>query len=270
VRFAALILAAALAACGGGGGAGPSSSGAIVPAPTVKRTTQAYACYFAGQSVTVNAYADHTNCIEPGAWNPLDQLAALAVNNGRKVVLMLPVGTCLLPLERVESETTAYLQRIDTAGALKNILAVRPGDEWTISDEAAKACITAIHAAMAKFPATIGKPLTIYYPCSSDARPGIDFIDWPGCDVYDWTWPRIFAVYKGYERPGESDRGVAMIAGGSNPWRQDPAPMVDFALYDNNVKLVQGFCWDACDIYPEGIGINGMAPAFRAAFGRLL
>lgn len=268
MRFLALLLLAV--SCGGGGGSAGVSSPPSIPQA---RTVKAHACYFGMSAGDVTTTADHADCVDAGGWSVIDQLATLTQTKGtgRPVVLMF-VDACApgLPLEQVEGEVTAWLERIASVGLLdQNIAGVRPCDEPKGSDADVKARITAVHAAMAKFPQTLGKPIAIYYPCSDASFPGLEFVDLPGCDAYDWSFDRVVAVYASRLENLGSDIHPVFIVGCSDPWRGDPTPYVTKVLTDGRYWGVQGFGWGVLGSFPNGCSTNGLAPLYRAQFGRL-
>lgn len=215
-----------LAACGGGGGT-PAASTAL-PA---KLRTDAQFCYFAMNGLAANEASDHASCVwAADFYGPIEQLAALsyAKASGAKIILSLPACRPGLPLAQIEPEMRFYLQRIADAGLLQNIFAITPCDEpddQGISDADMKAIITAVHAAMASFDATRAKPITMFYTCGGKTRPGIEYVELPGCDRYDHGCAVFAEAYGEFEALAakEPDIHPWAIAGGADPWHEQPA-----------------------------------------------
>lgn len=271
-RAACLLLSALLLACGGGGGGGSSPAPAAPPGPL--RTGIPF-CYYGMNAMAAAETTDHASCVAAAEfYGPLEQLAALAQANGRPVIIYLPA--CDVPLEQVEPETTFWLQRIANAGYLRNVLAVRPCDEPDnrgMSDAEVKARITAVHAAMAKFDATRAKPITMFYVCNSGRRPGIAFVDWPGCDDYGAGCSVIDRYYPELEGMANTDPDVrlVLIGGVANPWRQDLQCMVDKVRRDGRYAMLQAFIYQTVSDGPGYVGArdNGTLQAIKAAVGQL-
>lgn len=266
--WAALILwCVFLWACGGG-----ASSPAKPEGPVPGRTTPAMFCYYGMNFTAALETVDHANCVEAADfYGPLEQLATFTQAAGRPVVLYVPA--CYgLPVDRVQSEVAFWLQRLAGAGLLRNVVAVRPCDEPDLkgmSDDEVKARITAVHAAMAMYDETRAKPIAIFYACSSGARPGIDFVDWPGCDSYGDGCKVLDEYYPALEQlvNREPDRRLVAIAGGSDPWRQDPGCFVQKVRQDGRYVALLGFAYQTVTDGQTYVGIreNGMAPAYRLA-----
>jgi hypothetical protein len=271
----ALVLA--LGACGGGGGGGYPDT---PPTPAPPRTTKALACYFGERASDVLATLDHTNCVEAASfYGPLEQLATLTQTKGTGIAVILVLPGCDVPVAQVEPELTFWLQRIATAQLLEgqNFVAVRVCDEPDGSttprtDAEMKQIITSAHAAMAKFPALIAKPITtMYYECGSGSRPGLEFVDWPACDAYGWTWDQLMGAYREFEGlvNKEPDRKLVLIAGGCDPWRQDPTPFVDKLLSDGRYAMVQGFGYGPLGNNPNCVSTNGLRDLYATQFKRV-
>ncbi len=221
---------------------------------------------------------DHTSCVEAADfYGPLEQLATLTHAAGRPVILYVPA--CYgLPLERLESEITFWLQRIADAGLLRDVAAVRPCDEpdlHGLTDSEVKARIIAVHAAMARFDATRGKPIAVFWACSSRARPGIEFVDWLGCDSYGDGCKVLEEYYPAFEQlvNREPDRRLVAIAGGASPWRQEPTCFVEKVMRDDRYIALEAFIRQTVTDRGEtymGIRENGMAPLYREAGRKVL
>lgn len=273
-RAAAAALLA-LAACAGGTSV-PETAG-------VTRTTPALACFWYEDVGAAIETTDYTSCIEAGTFDSggpqagLQQLQVLSQAAGRQVILLVPA--CEVPVDQVESEITFWLQRISNAGYLKNIAAVRPCDEpddpttGHIDTDMVKR-LTAVKAAMAKFPATVGKPIAIYYECGTFTRPGISLVDWMGCDRYDHGCG-VFAEAYGYfeaQVAAHPGRKLMAISGGSDPWHQDPTCMVDRVLADGRFALLNVFAYQTLTdrgVTYTGVRDNGQAPLHRTQLLRL-
>lgn len=213
--------AVALAGCGGAG------SPSVTPA---KLRTDAQFCYYGMNGLAANETADHASCVwAADFYGPIEQMAALsyAKASGRSVVLMLP--GCSVPRAQVASETRFVLQRLQDAQLLTGpIIAAYWCDEAddaakAMTDEEANARIAAVRTAMADFDGTRGVPIAGLYQCASGRRPGLEALDWTGCDRYDHGCAVFTEAYADFERWADRRQGrkLMAIAGGADPWRQD-------------------------------------------------
>lgn len=279
MKCLALAVALVVAACAGGGGSTPA------PTPPTPRTEPALVCYFGSNAAAATLSLDHTNCVEAADfYGPVEQMATLMQAGTRKVILDLPACRDGLPVDQVEGELTFWLQRLQDGGHFApqfgdRIAAVRLCDEPDdkgMSDAEVKARITAAHAAMAKFTATRAKPVTLYYVCSSGKRPGIDYVDWPGCDRYDAgceVFARFYGEFEGIVN-ANPDRRIAAILSGVEQWPTPPACMVDKLRRDGRYALGQGFIaqtvGDRGNTYVGILERADVAAQWRAAYRSIL
>lgn len=209
---------------GCGGSTAPSTS---LPA---KLRTDALFCYYGMNGLAAAETADHTNCVwAADFYGPVEQLAALsyAKGTGRRVILMVP--GCAVPRDQVESEVRFDLQRIADAALLENIAAIYWCDEAddagkAMSDEEATARIASVRRAAADFPGSRSVPIAGFYQCGSGRRPGLEALDWAGCDRYDHGCDVFLEAYVDLEHWADRAPGrrLMAIAGGANPWREQP------------------------------------------------
>lgn len=284
MRAIVAMIGAALAAlffvmggCGGGGAASSNSPAASTTLPATLRTDALFCYWYMDQQAALET-TDHTNCVMAGESYvaPLAQLAALSQAAGRNVILAVPA--CEVPLAQVESEVRFWLRRIADAGYLKNIVAVYPCDEPDdkgFSDADMRAIITATHAAMATFDETRAKPIAMFYTCGGKARPGLAFVDWPGCDRYDHGCAVFVEAYGEFEAMAakEPDVHPLAIAGGSDPWRQQPACWEAKVQGDPRYAGLLVFIYQTTTdrgVTYTGVRDNGLRPAWCGAGRRFL
>lgn len=268
---AVLWTAAHLHGCGGGGN---SASGTIKPAPEVRRDL--LVGYYGGTAATVLENGDHVNThwatgwYGSGIWH-LDVAQEIAHASGagvRNLVLALPHGLVWAP--NAEAETRFQLVRLQQAGALDgwDTIMVYPADEPEIpangsrSDAEVLAMLGWLRPLLAAFPALSRAPVGVIYSCGSGATPGISGYDWIGCDDYD-KGCRVNAPSGAYDdllkimRP---DQRLMVVAGGVDPWRQDPACFESRAHGDPRVAMLVSFIWqdNAAEGLGAGIRSNGL------------
>jgi hypothetical protein len=246
--------------CGGGGS--NSVTGTITPAPTL-RSDLLFGYYYSNSS-TINETAPHANLHWASyEFGPAEQMAGLiqARANGQRVVLMFPGYDA--PLEQRESETRFWLDRLRNAGLLwDGIVALYPSDEPDLagkSDAEVTATNAAIRRAAADYPELgSGLRLAVIYACTSQKRPGLASYDWIGCDDYDRgcsvlnasaAIPDLLAAL----RP---DQRLMVVAGGADPWKQDPACFASYAHREPRVAALIAFLWQPHS--KPGIRDNGM------------
>lgn len=272
----AIILLAALwmGALHGCGGGSSGTSGTVKPAPDIRRDL--LVGYYGGCATTVLENGDHVNThwatgwCGTGTWH-LDVAAELAHARGagvRNIVLALPHGLVWAP--GAEAEVRFQLVRLQQAGALDgwDSIMVYPADEPEIpengarSDAEVRAMLGWLRGVMAGFPALSRAPVGVIYSCSSAARPGMADFDWIGCDDYA-AGCRVngpSGAYDDLERAMRPDQRLMVVAGGADPWRQDPACFESRAHGDPRVAMLVGFIWqdNAAPGVGAGIRSNGL------------
>jgi hypothetical protein len=267
-----------LGACGGSSSS--SSSGAIAPAPQLR--TDLLTGYYGGNAASVLEVATHASLFWAAEfYGPLEQMAALTHAKGagiRHVILSVPTHAHYQDLARGELEIRHYLDRLQAAGLLENVAAVYPMDEpdvHGITDAQVKAANAMYRRIMAGYPGLAGKPLAVFYACGTGRRPGLsgdrreELYDWIGCDDYDRSCsvlapsaavPDLLAAM----RP---DQRLLIVAGGSSPWRQDPACFAAYAHREPRVVALLAFLWQTtADGRYLGIRENGMRALYCQAF----
>ena len=274
-RVAALLLALAAWACGGGGGGTPVS-GIVTPTGTLR--TDLLFGYFAGNASVPLEVAGHANLHHAADfYGPLEQMAGLiqARAAGMRVILSIPTHQWRGDAARMEHETRFWFQRLRDAGLLwDGIVAVQWIDEpetervGNRSDAEVTAGSALVRRVMAEFPEISGARLAVFYACATGRTPGIASFDWIGCDHYD---AGCGVLRDHVPRLGEQLRGdqrLLLIAGGADPWRQDPACFESFAHRDSRVVALIAFIWqtvtDDGTTY-RGIRENGLRPLYCQA-----
>lgn len=217
--------------------------------------------------------ADHVNVImindggPASAWDIImqrmidDMQAAVAAGINRFV---LSIGIFLWDqtpnppyLDRCRLRPTAYgdlaawRAQLDSLGLLDKVVALYPIDEPELHDLDNAYLTPVLNDIRAIWP---GPKLGVIY---GDSRhyPGITSYDWVGIDDYGAG----AGVLNELPMISPAQRYI-LVPGGGNPWRQDPQPFYNYALNHANVVWICPFLW----ITADGIGANGMAPAYRA------
>ena len=130
------------------------------------------------------------------------------------------------------------------------------------SDAQVAAMVGWLRDVMSGFTALSGKPIGVIYACSSRLRPGMAVFDWIGCDDYG-SGCLVTAASGAYDDLLAAllpDQRLMVVAGGADPWRQDPACFESYAHRNPKVAALIAFIWqDHADV-GVGLGIrsNGL------------
>lgn len=271
LRLAAIVamflISVILTGCGGGG----KASGPITPAPAIR--TDLLVGYYGGCATTVLENGDHVNThwatgwCGTGTWH-IDVAQELVLARGagiRNIVLALPHGLVWQP--GAEAEVRFQLVRLQQAGALDgwDRIMIYPADEPEIAENGSRsdAEVTAmlgwLRPLLGTFPALSGAPIGVIYSCSSGKRPGLAGFGWIGCDDYA-AGCGVMAAYDDLARIMRMDQQLMVVAGGADPWRQDPACFEARAHGDPRVAMLVGFIWQdhAAPGVGDGIRSNGL------------
>ncbi len=274
---ALFLIAVALTACGGGG----SSSEPIKPAPAIRHDI--LFGYYGGCATTVLENGADVNThwatgwCGTGTWH-LDVAQELSHARGqgvRNIVLALPYGLVWAP--NAEAETRFQLARLQQAGALDGWASVMvyPADEPELPENGARsdaevaAMLGWLRGVLSGFPALRESPVGVFYSCASGKRPGMASYDWIGCDDYNagCAVTRPSGAYDDLLRSMRPSQRLMVIAGGSDPWRQDPACFESYAHGNPRVAMLSAFIWQEVVVDGVGAGIrsNGLRPLYCAA-----
>ena len=149
----------------------------------------------------------------------------------------------------------AYKLQLDALDLSRSVWMLYVYDEPDIHGCSGATMARAMQEARNIWPIRLG---VIYGPNGS--TPGIDQATDVGRDDYPHG-PQILDL-----RP---DQHLMLVAGGANPYREDPGPFVQYAKDHPNVSVVWAFLYvpftDPSGRPQPGIGNNGMLPAYRAA-----
>jgi hypothetical protein len=270
LAFAAVLL---LAGCGKN--ASPSPTPVPPPAP---RNEPVHFLYFGvapRPGRQIEDTADHVDCIlsmDWGDWDTADGRNAIAsriidelfvahAHGIRKAIVA--TGFCTFTSKRVyrgPGELATFRRRIDEAGLLPMVVGCYPLDEPDL-------------------PLPVAVPDSVMMQCFNETRGA-----WPGA--------KIFVTYGDHGTPGASAADVlatdryelgsgvlsrlpALMPGqqwqlavaGSDPWRTDPLAFRTFADAHPEVWGIMAFVYfdrtDEQGVFRQGIGSNGMLPAFK-------
>lgn len=263
------LAALALAACGGGGGGGGGQGGAGNAAPPAAapplRNDVLFGYYGTGDG-QLAATADHASIVWIGPWDPARSIGDLQEAHARGLRHAIVDLSYLLFSDRhyvgsarAKAAVRGYLASLGGLGLLPLLTAVYTIDEPELNLDEPSEVVQAnadLRAVFAEF--AIAPALAVIY---TDHRsfPGRESYDWLGCDQYG-RGP--------CEVPLSSGQKLVLVAGGADPWREDPAPYLERTAADPSVALLVGFTWfDRGG--DRGIGHNGMASAYRGAGVRL-
>lgn len=188
------------------------------------------------------------------------QLAAAKARGIGKAIIA--VGFCLFDSAyryRGPAELVALRQQIEAAGFGSMIVALTLVDEPDMHGCSDPLMCTAFAGARVAWP---GVKLACIY--GDHGTPGAEFADWIGTDNYPLgagVLDRLPVI--------RADQRYIVVPGGSDPWRNDPAPFVAFAK-THDVAVVCAFTWfdrpvDEQGVPRAGIRSNGMRDAYVTA-----
>lgn len=251
------------------------------PVPGGSRPGITY-CYFGTQVRDPAATADHVNMAMIGSWGDWNVPAFMYQMNAdffEEIItaginkVMITLDWCLFtqtsprhPLDNntCVSNLISFFDFLRDENYLSLVQAYYLIDEPDIHEnglnneqvinaaQRVRDVLNAYQPAMAKGPICV-----IYGP--NNNYPGITAIDWAGFDNYGAP---IFSngQYDGLKSQLRPDQKTIIVPGGNDPWREDPQPFYDKAQDDTQVGMIMPFKWFGSD----GIGVNGMAPQYRA------
>lgn len=258
-RFLSVAGALIVPACGGGGGGGPSASGAIIPAPAIRKDL-GYGYYF-GQNGFVDEVANHTN-LWWAAHNlqPIQQMAGLTQAKGkfRDVVLDLPAYPDLPGYAEPgdpETEIRKFLERLARVGLLAGVTHLYPMDEperFGLSDIDVGRRNDLVRKIALDYPDIASAKLGVFYSVGG-ARPGITTYDRVGLSAYD------YGNRQGSMLDALESRTTAkwwVIPYGNVPWSLDPAGLMSYAHRNTRVAAVIPFTWQTVGQDPTALGIR--------------
>lgn len=245
-------------------------------------------CYFGVQDGQMASTGAHVNAAHIGSWGDWSsvagrqQLTDTMVRYAKEAIangvdkLIFTLDWCVLtptnPRQLLpEATATKYLiefcDRLTAEGLMDFVIGWYPVDEPNIPEIALSAGDIYItnswirnvtcHYTSGGVPAQ-ALPLVCCYGQSNGVYPGIGSYDWVsfdnyGNDIFANGWYQHLV-----DQLGPSQR-TFLVAGGSNPWRESPDPYYLHAQGDPRVVMIVPFAWFPS---PDGIGFNGMQPAY--------
>lgn len=255
-----------LTGCGGSGG-DPTP---IVPVVLHTLRPDVLFCYFGLVSEQVREIAAHVNAVHLPDWGDWDtagadiearivaQLHEAQANGISRAIVCTGFLTFTTNHQyRGTAALMAFRQRLDAAGLLPMVIGLYPLDEPDVSGLSDALVTQAVNETRAAWP---GPKIGVIY--GTHGTPGIGAYDWVGMDDYGagaGVLQRLPSI--------RADQRWIVVPGGADPWKQDPAPFVDFANSHPQVAVFMPFCWfDGYGGTPNaGIRSNGMALRYAAA-----
>lgn len=273
-----LIFAVALllAGCKGGGG-GNSSSGPSAPMPPVPRTEPLLYLYFGVKDKQIEETADHVNAVWTPDWGDwetpggrqaiADYIVAMLTEAKARGIhkALVTVGFLIFgnsrgtPAYLNTTALIAFRERLASLGLADMVCGLYPIDEPDMRGVPDDIMRTVFRDVKAAWP---GAKVWVIY--GDHGTPGISEADVIGTDDY----PKAEGVLQKLP-PLKGGQRWVLVPGGSDPWRNDPAPFATFAVTRNEVAAIAPFVWfdrtDEQGIERKGIRSNGMADAYRKA-----
>jgi hypothetical protein len=249
----------------------PQLSDPVGP-PPIQIAAPPYFCYYGTEDRQIPATADHVNLIWISPWKgregQITQLQA-AKTHGLGCILdlswVLFRGSNLAP--QAFNDLAQYFRDLRQAGLSEVVAALYPVDEPDINVDGSVdvgQVNTRIRALWQEHgDGARHVPIAAIY--GDHGFPGIETYDLVGMDRYS-AGPQ-------YPPVGDGQR-IMLIAGGADPWREDPAVYEQALRADPRVVAVVAFCY--FDFGPfegsmrAGIKRNGMLPAYQAVGRRII
>ncbi len=257
-----------LSGCGGGGGSGNSGSSgpSATPTPPVVRTAKLQYGYWYNWDNEAVETADHVSYIfipDGGDWDTqveliqLRQIAQLQDAKARgitKAIVMVGYLTWTKAwVVKDKAGLVAFRTQLEALGLLDMVEVIYPMDEPDVQMHqhglTAASFDLGVGVVASVFP---DRRLMVIYG-HSGGYPSQSRFHVVGTDNYGngvVTLPLLF---------GQTE---ALLIGGADPWREDPTPVVDYAVGHPEVEFIVVFTYG--DYGPKGVRNNGMLPIYRA------
>lgn len=262
MRWLLLLLPLLLIGCGGGG---DSSSPPVVTPPPVARPID---FTFFGQSdlVVTAPFISIAHIVDWGAWQfPAADIKSRQIEEMQQArargVDRFILSTGFLQFDahcnyQGNAALAAYKLQLDALDLSRSVIMLYPLDEPDGMNCSGATMAQAYDEAKNIWP---GIRIGVIYG-NTGRTPGIDRATDVGRDWYSHG-PQILDL-----QPGQS---LMLIAGGVDPARDNVQDFVDYAKNHTNVSIVWAFLYvpyiDPAGHQQQGIGTNGMLPAYRAA-----
>lgn len=264
----ALLLTALLVSCGGGGGSSPESIPEYVTKPVeiVVARPGLFMGYYLTFDNQIAETADHVNLVHEGGWFGVDQTIASMRLHGKATMLDLhqTVYEGDSPRPDAEGRAMALFDLLQGAGVLHQVVALYPIDEPQVSSETVEAVNAAIRRAASHYPQLSQVKLAVIY--DERRQPCVPCYDWIGMTYYSQREGVLTsALWTGLAASLRPDQRTFLVPAGGDPFQQDPEPFRRYAHSNPQVIGILPFMW--AQQHPsdrQGIGANGMAPAYRA------
>ena len=175
----------------------------------------------------------------------------------------LPV--VLEPASLEPSALSAEFLALRERGVLERVKIIYVQDE----PNRAAMCVDPLRVrlVMSTFVELANTKLGVIYSGGNEERPGIEHFDLVGVDNYEIGTRALEDVDKLVALLAPDQR-VWLVAGGADPWRQDPRPFLEAALADDRIAGLVCFAWfdgRPGGDFGTGIGRNGLGESYRAA-----
>lgn len=259
-----LVIAAIVAACV------KKSPDSIPPAPTILRQDLKFA-YFGAPLAEVK---DHVNLHFAGTWFGQDaQLREVVEAKAAGIPVMLDVANQiafsagLLDPENTAIRTRERFQTLKDSGCLDAVtyLYYDEPDRQGMAALQVQAINQALRTVAAEF--SISPRIATFYSAAF-TWVGAEYFDDIGFDNYGKP---IFSNgdFQRLKRVAGPTQKIMLIAGGADPWRDDPVGYFNAAEQDSQVSALFAFAWPSgaeagiTDGWGAGIRSNGLAMQYR-------
>jgi hypothetical protein len=263
MRLVAIAVALALSGCGGSGGAGSPAPGPVPPPPAARVAPLQFGYFGIADVATTASSVTFTHAVDWGTWGTDTEaikqriIAQLKACKAAGISAIMSTGFLTFTAAYAyigTAELIAFKAQLDALELSQVVIALYPIDEpdvHGISDSRMTKCCADTRAAWP------GPKLAVIY--GTQGTPGISAYDWIGRDDYG-----AGAGVLNHLPQIRPDQQWIIVPGGADPWKQDPAPFVAFADAHHQVAVLMPFLYSDY-AGGQGIGTNGMLPAYAAA-----
>jgi hypothetical protein len=249
--LATIVVVLVLLVCSGCGGG--NSAAAVAP-----QRTDIFFGYYGDCDGCIAETKNHVNLAFVFGWgagaDPLGQHMLEANAAGLKVILGVNGrGT--------EGELRGLLTHLRTLNVLSSVVALYPMDEPDVHGMSPGQVFVMcewVRRIASEFSELEGVKLAAIY--GTVGSNGIEYFDWVGRD--DYGKGPIKLILLPHQR-------MLFIAGGANPWREDPESFINAANATPSVIGILVFVYKWPGNFGAGVAENGMLPVYCAA-GRLV
>lgn len=255
MRAFLLFVASCIASLTIGCNESTSTPDPVTPTPppiSAPGRTDLLGCYYGTWERQVAETASHTNCQWAGPQWGTDGGVQNVINRIREArsfdVKCVILDVLMSYEEHGEASVRRYFDALNAAQVIDSrICALYPADEpdlWGRSAEEVVAANAMVRRVAKDYPFIAGIPIFTIYTCTRDF-PGVESVDWAGCDHYDDGSSVIARQYPSLKARLRPEQRLVLVPGGHQC--DDVSVFYNYAQRDPQVIAVVAFLW------PDGL-----------------